>query len=314
MDNKLPLVDIVIISWNSFEYLKLCLDSIKKYTLNISYRIIIIDNGSTDETREFLKKINSDKIIIKKNKINLGYPKALSQGYHLSKSEFVCLMNDDVVVSPYWLSNLVKVMQKNPDIGILGPVRPGAHFIHPYTNKLSKVVLEESKDRHASPVDQLKHFTQSKKFTSFVKDYKEANGPTLVKFNTLPDIVSTCCALVRRKAIDESGGIVDKTFSIYGGDDVDLSWRLVKSGFSLGITSKSYIHHFEHISMDRNNVDRKKYLDINAKHLYKKWEKEIKEYLISNKKDGFSNDQILKESWLIKRVASAVGKRFWSGT
>jgi GT2 family glycosyltransferase len=310
-DKRLPKVDIVIITWNSYKYLKSCLDSIERYTKDIDYRLIIIDNGSTDKTKQYLNQKISEKVIVKRNKINLGYPKALLLGYEISTTENVCLMNDDVVVSPRWLSNLLKVMKENPKIGILGPVRPGADFIHPYTKGLSKAVLEQSKKRYKSPQGQLKFFTFGKDYLTFVKDFKKANRPRLVCFDNLPHIVSTCCALVRRRVVQASGGIVDTSFVKYGGDDVDLCWRLIASGFKLGITSASYAHHFEHVSITKNKVDRQKYLKINARRLFNKWEEPIKEYLRSRTKDGLTREQILQESWLLQRLSDAVGGKFW---
>lgn len=306
-------VDIVVITWNSLEYLKICLDSITRYTTDIPYSLIIVDNGSKDGTADFLGRFRHKNVQIKKNKHNLGYPKALLQGYNISGTKLICLMNDDVIVSPNWLSGLVKVMEKNPDIGILGPVRPGAYFIHPYTKDLSKIILEQSKVKRKSPEGQLEYFTYSKKYDSFVEDYKKANKCPLVRFNTLPHIISTCCALVRRKTVEKAGGIVDIQFEKYGGDDVDLCWRLLKSGFCLAVTSESYVHHFEHISMFGNEVDRQKYLKINAKRLYSKWEKDIKKQLTLKVKGGLTRDQILQESWLLKRLADAIGEQFWEG-
>ena len=306
-------IDIVVITWNSLEYLKCCLNSIRKHTKDVPYRLIVVDNGSKDGTGKFLAKHPLKNTLIKKNKKNLGYPKALSQGYNLTRSEYVCLMNDDVIVSPKWLSKLLKVMKRNPDIGILGPVRPGAYFVHPYTKDLSKIVLEKSKIKRRSPVDQLKYFTCGREYTSFVRDYKNVNKPSIVRYNSLPHIISTCCAVIRRKAVEKAGGIVDTRFVKYGGDDVDLSWRLIKSGFTLAVTSESYVHHFEHVSMVMNKVDRQKYLKINAKRLYCKWKKDIKRYLTLQIKQGLAREQILQGNWLLQRLVDAVGKEFWEG-
>src|SRR5581483_11094540 len=305
-------VDIVVITWNSLDYLKSCLESIYKYTKDISYRLIIIDNGSNDGTSKFLDKLKeNNSIIVKTNKRNLGAPKAWSQGYELTTSELVCLVNDDVIVSPHWLSNLVRVMQDNKNLGILGPVRPGAQFLHPYTKTLSKVILEESKLKRKTPWGQLRYFTHGKKYETFVEDYKTANKQILSEFKSLPTIISTCCALVRRTAIKKAGGIADIQFLQYGGEDTDLSWRLIKSGYSLGITSSSYIHHLEHTSMTKNNVDRQKLLKINSRKLYKKWEREIKSYIKTKIKSGNTKEQILQESWLLQRLSDAVGNDFW---
>lgn len=306
-------VDIVVITWNSYKYLKACLDSIENYTKDVNYRLIVVDNGSTDMTPKYLNKMAGKVFLTHRNKTNLGYPKALKIGYDLSKSDYVCLMNDDVIVSPGWLINLVKVMYENPDIGILGPVRPGANFIHPYTKELSKSVLEESKIKYKTPLNQLNHFIFGKDYLKFVRDYKKVNRAKLVRYNSLPNIVSTCCALVKRSAVEKSEGIVDTRFVKYGGDDVDLCWRLISAGYSLGTTSRSYIHHFEHVSMVRNKIDRQKLLKTNGRRLYIKWESDIKAYLKLNLDKGITKEQILQDSWLLQRLSDAVGKRFWTG-
>lgn len=305
-------IDIIIVTWNSIDYLKACLDSIEKYTKNIPYHLIIVNNGSEDGTSEFLQQFQKNKdILILENKANLGYPKALLEGYLLSTSKFVCLMNDDVITSPNWLSNLVQVIKTNPKVGILGPIRPGAYFIHPYTKLLSKITLEESKKKRKTPLGQLKYFTHGKDFSLFVDEYKRINSQFDGYFDSLPYIVSTCCALIRRSAIEKVGGIVDRQFVKYGGDDVDLCWRLIKAGYKLEITSKSYVHHFEHISMNKNNVDRQKYLRTNGQRLYKKWIDEIKKYLTLKLSKGLTKEQILQESWLLQRLADDVGDQFW---
>jgi len=308
--NHDTLIDIVIITWNSLPYLRFCIQSIRKYT-ELPYRLIIVDNGSTDGTGKYIEKLNEIKKCIT-NHENLGYPHAIQQGFNQTNSEFVCLMNDDIVVSPNWLSGLVKVMQNHSDLGILGPVRPGAHFKHPYTQDLSKSYLEKSKVRHKTPQTQLNFFTQNKPLGIFAKDYKVANGSSLTTYDDLPHIVSTCCALVRRSAVEKAGGLVDSQFEKYGADDTDLCWRLLKSKYKLGITAGVYIHHFEHISADRNELDRYAYLKQNSTKLHTKWKDEINKYLLKQSQVGKTKEEILNESWLLKRLYEAVGEEFWS--
>lgn len=302
-------VDIVIPTWNSLPYLEACLASIERHT-KTPYRLLIINNGSTDGTKRYLSTICSDIVLIE-NEANLGYPHALFQGYKMTTSTIVCLMNDDVIVSPNWLSKLTEIMDENKKIGILGPTRTGAHFIHPYTNKLSKSLLEQSKFKRKTPEGQLRYFTKGKLYTVFIADYLKANKTGLIKYDKLPHIISTCCSIVRREAVDKAGGIVDINFSKYGADDTDLCWRLIRSGYKLAITDEVYVHHFEHVSTDRNKLDRHKHLVSNTRILYKKWKKEIDDYLSSKIAAGYSKDDMLEESWLLKRIANAVGSSFW---
>src|SRR5579859_2700362 len=128
--NSNETVDVIVTTCNCLPYLNACLNSIRKYTRDIPYRLIVINNGSSDGTKEFLQNLKYKNLIIKNNNDNQGNPKALTQGYTISTSKLVCVINDDVIVSPEWLSKLVKVMNDNLDIGILGPIRPGAFFLH----------------------------------------------------------------------------------------------------------------------------------------------------------------------------------------
>lgn len=115
--------DIVIPVYNQLEYTRACLESIKKYT-HYPYRLIVIDNGSNRETRDYLKELSRDeslKVLLIRNETNLGYVKAINQGLRISNADYVCLLNNDTKVGKNWLEELIKVAKSDKKIGIVNP-------------------------------------------------------------------------------------------------------------------------------------------------------------------------------------------------
>src|SRR3989338_9791241 len=112
--------DIIIPVWNELESTKECINSLLKFT-KYPYRLIVIDNGSREPTRTYLdgiKNIFSDFLLIR-NDINLGFVKAVNLGVAASNNPYICLLNNDAVVTEGWLNSLVDTVEGGPkNIGI----------------------------------------------------------------------------------------------------------------------------------------------------------------------------------------------------
>lgn len=109
---------VIIPNWNGEHLLKDCLDSLEKQSYK-NFEIIIVDNGSTDSSIEFIKN-NFPKIKIIKLEKNLGFAKAVNIGVKKSKAKFIVLLNNDTEVDKDWLKNLVKIAKKYKDVGSVG--------------------------------------------------------------------------------------------------------------------------------------------------------------------------------------------------
>lgn len=108
---------------NRLDLTKDCLKSISEKTHN-SYKIILIDNGSAEDTKIFLENFKSSNkdVVLVRNEDNLGWVKAVNQGLHLSVDPYVCVMNNDVIVkTDDWLAKLIRVADLEPDIGLVNP-------------------------------------------------------------------------------------------------------------------------------------------------------------------------------------------------
>ena len=113
------MIDIVIVNWNSGQYLRKCLSSIFS-TSNFDYvdTIFVIDNNSSDNS---LQKVTSNKKLqIIKNKENRGFAKAANQGFKLSKARYILLLNPDTQLLSSTLGDCIAFMENHPGTDILG--------------------------------------------------------------------------------------------------------------------------------------------------------------------------------------------------
>ena len=120
-----PILSIIIVSYNTKELLKQCIESIIKNskTSSVSYEIIVVDNNSKDDSVKFVNSLIRNKLAIKliENKENLGFAKANNQGIKIAKGEYIMLLNSDTIVQDNALEILVDYLEKNRDIAVLGP-------------------------------------------------------------------------------------------------------------------------------------------------------------------------------------------------
>lgn len=113
---QMELVSIVIPVYNQLSYTQQCLDSIARCTQQ-PYELILVDNASSDGTREFLATL---KAIVITNHTNLGCAKAWNQGVRASKGDVIGILNNDIVVTPGWLAGLMTFMDQTGH-GIVSP-------------------------------------------------------------------------------------------------------------------------------------------------------------------------------------------------
>src|SRR3989338_713527 len=115
--------DIIMPVWNQLDATKECVDSIIRH-IDYPCRLIVIDNGSHKETAAYLNGLkiqdNMDIFLIR-NIENVGFVKAVNQGIKQSDSPYICVMNNDTIVTEGWLKEMVDIMETNPQIGLLNP-------------------------------------------------------------------------------------------------------------------------------------------------------------------------------------------------
>lgn len=234
---------IVILTYNNLQYSKLCIESIRKYTVKDTYEIIVVDNNSTDGTVEWLK--NEKEINTIFNKENLGFPKGCNQGIDIAdKSNDILLLNNDVIVTPNWLDNLIKCLYSQTDIGAVGAVTNNCS----YYQSISAVYKN---------IDEMINYAQSNNISDSNKWEQRVK---LIGF----------CMLIKREVLNIVG-LVDERFSPGNFEDDDLSFRIQLAGYKLMLCKDVFVHHFGNTSFKKDIKEYNKLLLTNSKKFEKKW-------------------------------------------
>jgi len=211
---KQPLVGIVIVNWNKKDLTGNCLKSLAMTDYN-NYKIIIVDNGSTDGSIEHLKKINK-KIEVIKLKRNYGYTEGTNIGwkYAIKKLnvDYVCAMDNDIItVQKKWLKLIINELEKSPKNG-LGSGR------HTFPDGRLQTPFIESDMQDSNKHDTGKY--------NFVKEVSGFVGPGIV---------------IKRDVIEKIG-YYDENF-FYGPNDLDYCHRAKKEGFKVIYVGTSHSVH-----------------------------------------------------------------------
>ncbi|WP_326514720.1 glycosyltransferase [Clostridium intestinale] len=238
---KFLKTSIIILTYNNFEYTRLCIESIRKYTEEGSYEIIVIDNNSTDETIEWIKNQKDLKVIL--NSENLGFPKGCNQGIKIAEGESILLLNNDVIVTPNWLTNLNSALWSSENVGAVGAVTNNCSYYQSiYTEYKS---IEE--------------------MIEFAKDFNVSNP---LKWEKRIKLVGFCMLI--KKSIIKDIGLLDERFTPGNFEDDDYSIRIINEGYNLLLCNDTFIHHFGSTSFkDINNFN--SILYKNSKKFEEKW-------------------------------------------
>ena len=108
---------ITFACYNQVEYTKKCVESMLKHGLDLN-RLVVVDNGSSDDTRSYLKTLPLGGLIL--NRVNLGCGVAWNQGALALQAEWTIIMNNDVIVSKHWIESLIETAEKN-NLKVISP-------------------------------------------------------------------------------------------------------------------------------------------------------------------------------------------------
>lgn len=294
---------IIITTWNSLSYLKLCLSKIKQYT-SIPHNIVVVDNGSTDGTKEFLNERSSDRFLNLRHETNLGTNQALHTAEKYIGTDYVVLLDSDVVVSPLWLENFISIKAQNDAVKAIGPIKPSTQLIHPYSNINSRVHWDSLKNqfRSLTPERQLEKYCGDHHYESFVQDFIEANYFDDYFLTCPPELLSGCCLFLDFNFMKKIGGITNTIFRQYGGHDADRCWRIAKAGGKVLKANSIYVHHFEGSSLKKNSLNYRPLLYENNRLLLNIWRKQFWAFIELEIKNGHSLLSLAKRYWTVREI------------
>lgn len=233
---------IVILTFNKIEYTKKCIESIRKFTDMTKCEVIIVDNNSTDETRDWLIKQKDLKVIL--NDENVGFPKGCNIGIKAAEKENdILLLNNDTIVTYNWLTNLNECLNSDELIGAVGPVTNSSAYY--------QQIEVDYKDIEGIYEFGLNHNKSNKELWE--------QRQKLIGF----------CMLIKRKALDEVG-LLDEIFTPGNFEDDDYSIRLIDKGYKLVLCRDTFIHHYGGASFSKNK-DYSAIIAKNEKAFMRKW-------------------------------------------
>ncbi len=211
-----PLVSILIVTYNSEEFVKACLDSILDRTSYPNYEIVVVDNASTDGTEALLRQYEG-KINLSCLKSNTGFAAGNNQAAAIARGEFLLFLNIDTIVTAGWVYRLLRHIQKDPTIGLVCPV----------TNFAGNEVKVDFNYHHR---EEMEHFAADLAIRNAGKELDIQTAPLF-------------CALVPR-AVWERVGELDVQFGMGMFEDDDFSLRVRRSGLRVATAEDCFIHHF----------------------------------------------------------------------
>ncbi len=218
--NLYPLASIVMVTHNNLAFSRGCLESIRRNTRYPNYEIIVVDNGSTDGTRELLEAMARSRpaLTVVCNDSNRGFAAACNQGLRLAQGWVLCLLNNDTVVAPGWLSGMVRALRTDRRAGLVGPV--------------SNAVGNEARVQVGyTDVEEMPEWA--------AKWAAEHEGDVL----ELPMLALFCAAM--RREVWEQVGDLDERFEVGMFEDDDYCRRIRQAGYKLFCLRDAFVHHWQ---------------------------------------------------------------------
>jgi GT2 family glycosyltransferase len=212
------LVSIIILALNQLKHTRACLESIAAHTPS-PHEVIVVDNGSTDDTPAFLKSWQAEhaNCTVICNESNRGFAAGNNQALAVARGEYILLLNNDTVVTAGWLEAMLAVYARHPETGLVGPVSnqvSGPQLVR-------EAVYENLAEMH-----------------EFAKGYVGANAGE--SFEVVRAV--GFCLLATRAVITKIGGL-DETFGSGNFEDDDFCLRARFAGFHVRIARDAFVHH-----------------------------------------------------------------------
>jgi GT2 family glycosyltransferase len=231
-------LSIVIVTWNSQDHIRTCLDSIVRTETSIRCEILVIDNASSDRTVQVVEQSHPQVGLIP-NRQNLGYAHANNQGIENSTGRYVLLLNPDTEIQGNALNSMLGFMEENPNIGALGPkllnpdgsMQPSCREFPRFSTLLWEF----------SGLSRL--FPRSKIFGRWRMGYFDFDRITEV------DQPMGSCLMLKRETLNQVGSF-DENFPMFF-NDVDLCYRIKAAGWKIFFYSDAQVTHYRGASTSK---------------------------------------------------------------
>lgn len=241
-----PTVSIVIPVYNKFAYTDACLRSLAEHAGTTVFEVIVVDDGSSDDTAACLVLIDGIQTI--RNPENLGFVGSCNAGAAQAHGEFVLFLNNDTVVTPGWLEALVNTFVEEPRAGLVG----------------AKLVYPDGRLQEAGGII----FSDGSGW-----NYGRFEDPAAPQFNYRREVdYCSGAAIMLRRALFEQLGGFDMRYAPAYYEDTDLAFAVRAAGLKVIYEPRATVVHFEGITSGTDTGSGiKRYQVINQQKFLDKW-------------------------------------------
>ena len=236
-------LSIVIVNYNVKYFLEQCLHSVKKAMEGLETEVFVVDNNSVDGSCSHIRE-RFPWVKLIENRENVGFSKANNQAIRAASGKYILLLNPDTVVEENTFSKCFRFMETHDDAGALGVkmIDGSGHF------------LPESKRAFPTPwvafykiFGLSRLFPRSKKFGKYHLGYLPEDETHKI------EVLAGAFMFLRRAALDKVG-LLDEDYFMYG-EDIDLSYRIIKGGYNNYYLPETIIIHYKGESTKKGSLN-----------------------------------------------------------
>lgn len=221
-------VSVIVLTWNGLDITRNCVTTLLERTTHPDFEVVVVDNGSTDGTLDYLRSVQGIWLI--ENGENLGFVRGNNVGIRATAADVVLLNNDTEIIQPDWLEKIQELARSADDIGLVGCRLTDAEgwLIHAGTYM-------------PTPSFWGQEYPAGEKDISQYERDREVEG------------VIAACVYIKREVIDAVGALDEQYFSYY--EDTDYCLKAKQAGYRVFCCGSATVRHIENASTDVNRMD-----------------------------------------------------------
>lgn len=243
-EEPLPLVSIILVTYNKVELTRQCLRNIVEAT-ETPYEIVVVDNASADGTVAWLRSLDLPGLTIVANRENLGFGRGCNVGAEVARGEYLVFLNNDTLLCRGWLGRMARKLRAHSGLGMIGPM----------TNVASNA-------QRIGP----EHSIRSEDYLAVAARLERDHAGQI---QLLRRLIGFC--MVVHRSVWDAVGPFDPRFGIGHYEDDDLCVRMERAGYKVAAARDVYVHHFASKSFEGAGIDAFANQFEKAFVFYKKW-------------------------------------------
>lgn len=226
------MLSILIVNWNTRDLLRACLLSLRHHCAQVEHEVIVVDNASHDGSAQMVEA-EFPEVVLLAEATNLGYAAGNNRAYEKSRGEWIWLLNPDTEVFEYSAQELIHFLQQHPQCGAVASALIDAQDGKPQS---SCRTFPSPAALWCEALGLARRFPRSRRFGFYRMGWWNYQSVREVEQPMASSL------MLRRQAIETSGGLFDEQFPIFF-NDVDLCWRLKQNNWQIWYWPQAQVRH-----------------------------------------------------------------------